>query len=407
MANDQRVRERIGPKNVDFILKEVDEGTIDGQMMFDFAYKLGQTIGGNHKRRVKVERLPSDQAEMRRILSDWYTEELYDMNQADAVLALADIFAHDDIKLFPLAHELRNGVKIDEAAKTKHRHRKARQQRGTTPGYKYNNEGKKNMFNKNKLKNSTVQLGDTHNSNQNQQQTNLGHGYNNTDMFKNSKIKNSKIQQGDNHTTNNITTADKNTRGVTATSTKPSTTGTTPAELDTRNIKDLSLHQGDVYKTENKTILAADNINKSNIADNKNNKTRNQREGVDKKEEVSSIRHPNLIVHAVVSLLTFIYTGVSVFVSTLVHLNNLDCFNLISYELCYMSDNHLEYLLTWISMGIVLCYALLLSYRAWLVRGDKLAHIEKNLERILNTNNGEVPMKVIETTSNPDPAASV
>ena len=158
MANDQRVREIIGPKNVDFILEDVDEGTIDGQRMWDLAYKLGQTIGGNHKRRVEVERRPSDQAEMRRILSDWYEGELYDMNQAEAVLVLSDIFAHDDIKLFPLAQELRNGIKIDEATKTKHRHRKAQQQGRTIP--RYNNEGVNNMFNNSEFKNSRIHQGE-------------------------------------------------------------------------------------------------------------------------------------------------------------------------------------------------------------------------------------------------------
>ena len=115
MAYFQKVRQIIGPENVESIFEHVNYGSIDDQMMLDFAHKLGPKIGGNHKRRVEGERLPSDQAEMRRILSDWYSEELYKMNQAEAVLALAKIFGHSDIKSFPLAHKLRSGLKMDEA----------------------------------------------------------------------------------------------------------------------------------------------------------------------------------------------------------------------------------------------------------------------------------------------------
>ena len=290
MGSDKGVREIIGPKNVDFILEEVDDGTIDSQKMWDFADKLGPTIGGNHKRR--VEKRPSDQAEMRRILSDWYEEELYDMNQAEAVLVLADIFAHDDIKLFPLAHELRNGVKIDEATKTKHRHRKAQQQPGTIPSY--NNEGVNNMFNNSEFKNSPIQQGDTYSSGLNPGTTS-GSNYNNKgmhNMFNNSKFENSKIQQGDNHTTNNITTADENTRGAKLTpntgksqaSTVPPTTGVIPEGFNNSNIQGLSVHQGNVYKTENKTenktVVAADNkITKNNVNNNNKSNTRTQQQG--------------------------------------------------------------------------------------------------------------------------------
>ena len=61
-------------------------------------------VSGNHQRRVKEGRC--DEAEMRRILGDWYDQDLFDMSPADAIDKLIDICDSDSVRLRPLAKEL-------------------------------------------------------------------------------------------------------------------------------------------------------------------------------------------------------------------------------------------------------------------------------------------------------------
>jgi len=112
------MKKKLGKEVVQILLNNVNDGTINSQRMRDFAYKLDPTdqkVGGNHIRR-RGEGAKSDEAEMRRILADWYLRELFDMERNAAVLKLAAIFEDPDIDLPPLAKELRSKLIQDNPA---------------------------------------------------------------------------------------------------------------------------------------------------------------------------------------------------------------------------------------------------------------------------------------------------
>ena len=90
MSYDREVEELLGEKVFRIILKYVAEAKIDGQKLKEFAKQLGPAIFGKHKTRTEQRRNSSNQPEMRNILSDWYNEELYDLDQVTAVSKLAN-----------------------------------------------------------------------------------------------------------------------------------------------------------------------------------------------------------------------------------------------------------------------------------------------------------------------------
>ena len=63
-VHDKDVIAKIGKKAWDILLEEVSKGTIDHQIMTDFARQLGSKVGGNHSRRGNC-----DEAEMREVLT--------------------------------------------------------------------------------------------------------------------------------------------------------------------------------------------------------------------------------------------------------------------------------------------------------------------------------------------------
>ena len=111
MAYEQFVRRKLGEDVVKLLQDSVTNGTINAQNMKDFAFKLvpseEQKIGGNHVRRTQDGGEASDWAEMRRILCDWYNEELFDIDRKAAVQKLVNIFMDPDINLHPLATQLK------------------------------------------------------------------------------------------------------------------------------------------------------------------------------------------------------------------------------------------------------------------------------------------------------------
>merc|ERR1719153_1603566 len=112
------MKEKLGKEVVQILLNNVKDGTINAQHMRDFAYKLDPTdlkVGGNHIRR-RGEGAKSDEAEMRRILADWYPRELFDMDRNAAVLKMAAIFEDPDIDLPPLAKQLKSKLIQDNPA---------------------------------------------------------------------------------------------------------------------------------------------------------------------------------------------------------------------------------------------------------------------------------------------------
>ena len=67
--------------------------------MQTFASKLSGNMFGNHRRRTKEGRKDADDSEMREILSDWYSEELYEFERGVAVQKLGNVFRDSSIGL--------------------------------------------------------------------------------------------------------------------------------------------------------------------------------------------------------------------------------------------------------------------------------------------------------------------
>ena len=105
-ANEKFMKRKLG-EGVVTLLYNVTNGTITAQNMKDFAFKLDQKIWGNHVRRTRDDGEASDWAEMRRILCDWYNEELFDIDRKAAVQKLVNIFMDPDINLHSLATQLK------------------------------------------------------------------------------------------------------------------------------------------------------------------------------------------------------------------------------------------------------------------------------------------------------------
>ena len=70
---DAEVIKHLGREAYDYIVERVKCGVISGQQMKDIAYELHPHIFGNHLRRLESGK-GSDEAEFRRILSDWFNQ---------------------------------------------------------------------------------------------------------------------------------------------------------------------------------------------------------------------------------------------------------------------------------------------------------------------------------------------
>ena len=92
---DREVKEKLGKEVVKMILDAVESAEITKQKMGDTAQGLGPKVRGSHSRQNE-----SDSAEMRKILSDWYQDKLYDMSGVA-------LFKSEDNCLKPLALRLR------------------------------------------------------------------------------------------------------------------------------------------------------------------------------------------------------------------------------------------------------------------------------------------------------------
>jgi caspase-like apoptosis-related cysteine protease len=92
--SDDEVEEIIGNEAWEFILKQVRNNKIDDKKMADIARRFGPTVGGNHGRRGGC-----DDVEMRNVLSDWFEEELYGMDQPAALQRLEEIFSHSSVNM--------------------------------------------------------------------------------------------------------------------------------------------------------------------------------------------------------------------------------------------------------------------------------------------------------------------
>ena len=113
---DEDIREKLGTEFVKTILDAVRCGEITKQNMEDIAQGLGPKIRGGHIRRGEI----FDAAEMRRILSDWYEDDLCNQDTEQGIQKLIALFESDDISLKPLAARLKKYVdeKIEQDKET-------------------------------------------------------------------------------------------------------------------------------------------------------------------------------------------------------------------------------------------------------------------------------------------------
>ena len=104
---DKDAKAILGEKAWDILCRSVSEGRIEPQQMKDIAFKLSMKVGGSHARRMQERTNEADWPEMRRVIGDWYCEELYDMSRKGALEKLTSIFESADIDLRSLAWELK------------------------------------------------------------------------------------------------------------------------------------------------------------------------------------------------------------------------------------------------------------------------------------------------------------
>ena len=95
---DRDVKQRLGKDAFNYILDCVKRGTISAQHMKDISSQLHSHVLGNHLRRVESGKA-CDEAEFRSILSDWFKEELYDLEQKAALTRLTSIFRSSLVNL--------------------------------------------------------------------------------------------------------------------------------------------------------------------------------------------------------------------------------------------------------------------------------------------------------------------
>ena len=114
MSHSGEVEVKLGEHVVDDLIHYVQNGHVSDQSMKDFAQQLGNVgnpnisnvVYGNHVRRMERDRNRDNSAEMRDILSDWWTKELHDMTTEDALKKLINIFNTRQLRFQDLAKKL-------------------------------------------------------------------------------------------------------------------------------------------------------------------------------------------------------------------------------------------------------------------------------------------------------------
>ena len=98
---DDEVKKALTKGPYDAILEAVRYNHIDPQRMKDIAKLLHPSIRGSHKKRERC-----CEAEMRRILSEWWNLELYKLSKKEALEKLND----DTVNMRPLANKIQKFI---------------------------------------------------------------------------------------------------------------------------------------------------------------------------------------------------------------------------------------------------------------------------------------------------------
>ena len=95
-------KQRLGDDVWEEIMKSVNKGVINKDKMKEIAFSLTDKVGGNQTRRENF-----DAHAMSEILSDWYEDELHDMDTETALKKLREIFLKSTLQLNILARFLK------------------------------------------------------------------------------------------------------------------------------------------------------------------------------------------------------------------------------------------------------------------------------------------------------------
>ena len=106
--NDNNVKEALGKEAWDILIEKTKEGGIGSQHMKDISQALHRIVGGNHIRRVDDAKVMCDDHELREILGDWWEQELYGLNQTEALRKISDILSSPEVNLPCIASSLRH-----------------------------------------------------------------------------------------------------------------------------------------------------------------------------------------------------------------------------------------------------------------------------------------------------------
>ena len=105
--NDNNVKKTLGEPAWDTLVARAADGSIDSQHMKDLSQQLHPNIGGKHFRRVNDEKVKCDDSELRHILSDWWDQELYKLNQEVALKKICEILRSQEVNLPSIAATLK------------------------------------------------------------------------------------------------------------------------------------------------------------------------------------------------------------------------------------------------------------------------------------------------------------
>ena len=95
---DVDVSKLLGKEAYNYMLERVSHGFISDQHMRDISSQLHPRVRGNHLRRVGSGNL-CDEAEFRRILGDWFCQEMCDLDQRTALSRLVSILRGPSLNL--------------------------------------------------------------------------------------------------------------------------------------------------------------------------------------------------------------------------------------------------------------------------------------------------------------------
>ena len=105
---DSEAKAKLGEEVWTLLLEQVVGGGIGVQTIEDIATALGRKVLGPHLGRMELAgRRVNLEAEVRSVLSDWWNNEMHDMDQSEALEKLVVIFESASIDMKPLVKQLK------------------------------------------------------------------------------------------------------------------------------------------------------------------------------------------------------------------------------------------------------------------------------------------------------------